>query len=145
MIQDFLYLKEKNIKEVLELILESYVVTTFDTDFVLKHNKFGRAHQRLIMLIDNNPGITVSEVLNKLKITKQSLSRTLQDLLSKKIVSQKKGEKDGREKLLFLDDKGNELSKQIFDTQKKRILYAFKNSTPEDVLSFKNVLIKIIK
>ena len=100
MIQDFLYLKEKNIKEVLELILESYVVTTFDTDFVLKHNKFGRAHQRLIMLIDNNPGITVSEVLNKLKITKQSLSRTLQDLLSKKIVSQKKGKKDGREKLL---------------------------------------------
>ena len=54
MIQDFLYLKEKNIKEVLELILESYVVTTFDTDFVLKHNKFGRAHQRLIMLIDNS-------------------------------------------------------------------------------------------
>ena len=83
--------------------------------------------------------------MNKLKITKQSLSRTLQDLLSKKIVSQKKGKKDGREKLLFLDDKGNELSKQIFDTQKKRILYAFKNSTPEDVLSFKNVLIKIIK
>ena len=94
MIQDFLYLKEKNIKEVLELILESYVVTSFDTDFVLKHNKFGRAHQRLIMLIDNNPGITVSEVLNKLKITKQSLSRTLQDLLIKKIVSQKKGKKD---------------------------------------------------
>ena len=93
MIQDFLYLKEKNIKEVLELILESYVVTSFDTDFVLKHNKFGRAHQRLIMLIDNNPGITVSEVLNKLKITKQSLSRTLQDLLIKKIVSQKKGYK----------------------------------------------------
>ena len=93
MIQDFLYLKEKNIKEVLELILESYVVTSFDTDFVLKHNKFGRAHQRLIMLIDNNPGITVSEVLNKLKITKQSLSRTLQDLLIKKIVSQKKEKK----------------------------------------------------
>ena len=103
MIQDFLYLKEKNIKEVLELILESYVVTSFDTDFVL------------------------------------------QDLLIKKIVSQKKGKKDGREKLLFLADKGNELSKQIFDTQKRRILYAFKNSTPEDVLSFKNVLIKIIK
>ena len=101
MIQDFLYLKEKNIKEVLELILESYVVTSFDTDFVLKHNKFGRAHQRLIMLIDNNPGITVSEVLNKLKITKQSLSRTLQDLLIKKIVSQKKGKKDGRESCYF--------------------------------------------
>ena len=145
MIQDYLYLKEKNIKEVLELILESYVMTSFDTDLVLKRNNFGRAHQRLIMLIDNNPGITVSEVLNKLKITKQSLSRTLQDLLIKKIVSQKKGKKDGREKLLFLADKGNELSKQIFDTQKRRILYAFKNSTPEDVLSFKNVLIKIIK
>jgi len=145
MIQDYLYLKEKNIKEVLELILESYVMTSFDTDLVLKRNNFGRAHQRLIILIDNNPGITVSEILEKLKITKQSLSRTLQDLIKKNIVDQKKGEKDGREKLLFLGSKGSELSKQLFETQKKRILHAFKNSSPEDVLSFKNVLIKIIK
>ena len=62
MIQDYLYLKEKNIKEVLELILESYVMTSFDTDLVLKRTIFGRAHQRLIILIDNNPGITVSEM-----------------------------------------------------------------------------------
>ena len=144
MIQDYLYLKEKNIKEVLELILESYVMTSFDADLVLKRNNFGRAHQRLIILIDNNPGITVSEILEKLKITKQSLSRTLQDLV-KNIVDQKKGEEDGREKLLFLGSKGNELSKELFETQKKRILHAFKNSSPEDVLSFKNVLIKIIK
>ena len=111
MIQDYLYLKEKNIKEVLELILESYVMTSFDTDLVLKRNNFGRAHQRLIILIDNNPGITVSEILEKLKITKQSLSRTLQDLIKKNIVDQKKGEKDGREKLLFLGTKGSELTR----------------------------------
>ena len=119
MIQDYLYLKEKNIKEVLELILESYVMTSFDTDLVLKRNNFGRAHQRLIILIDNNPGITVSEILEKLKITKQSLSRTLQDLIKKNIVDQKKGEEDGREKLLFLGSKGNELSKELFEIQKK--------------------------
>ena len=73
------------------------------------------------------------------------MSRTLQDLIKKNIVDQKKGEKDGREKLLFLGSKGSELSKELFETQKKRILHAFKNSSPEDVFSFKNVLIKIIK
>ena len=102
MIQDYLYLKEKNIKEVLELILESYVMTSFDTDLVLKRNNFGRAHQRLIILIDNNPGITVSEILEKLKITKQSLSRTLQDLIKKNIVDQKKRrERRKRKTIIF--------------------------------------------
>ena len=123
MIQDYLYLKEKNIKEVLELILESYVMTSFDADLVLKRNNFGRAHQRLIILIDNNPGITVSEILEKLKITKQSLSRTLQDLVKKNIVDQKKRRGRWKRKLLFLGSKGNELSKELFETQKKKEYY----------------------
>jgi DNA-binding MarR family transcriptional regulator len=145
MLQDFLYLKEKNLKDVIELLLKTYSASFSDSEQVLKNKSLGKAHHRLIILVDNNPGIKVTEILNILKITKQSLSRVLQELKDKSIILQEKGSADGREKLLFLSDKGKEYSQSIFNSQKKRILNAFKNSSPDEVQYFKNVLKKIIE
>ncbi|MEK9716746.1 MAG: MarR family transcriptional regulator [Pelagibacteraceae bacterium] len=145
MLQDFLYLKEKNLKDVIELLLKTYSASFSDSEQVLKNKSLGKAHHRLIVLVDNNPGIKVTEILNILKITKQSLSRVLQELKDKSIILQEKGSADGREKLLFLSDKGKEYSQSIFNSQKKRILNAFKNSSPDEVQYFKNVLKKIIE
>ena len=145
MLQDFLYLKEKNLKDVIELLLKTYSASFSDSEQVLKKKSLGKAHHRLIVLVDNNPGIKVTEILNILKITKQSLSRVLQELKDKSIILQEKGSADGREKLLFLSDKGKEYSQSIFNSQKKRILNAFKNSSPDEVQYFKNVLKKIIE
>ncbi len=145
MLQDFLYLKEKNLKDVIELLLKTYSASFSDSEQVLKNKSLGKAHHRLIVLVDNNPGIKVTEILNILKITKQSLSRVLQELKDKSIILQEKGSADGREKLLFLSDKGKECSQSIFNSQKKRILNAFKNSSPDEVQYFKNVLKKIIE
>ena len=142
--QDFLYLRENNIKEIIELMLEAYTNSYSDPYDILKKNSFGKAHHRLICTVDTHPGIKVADLIKKLKITKQSLSRVLQELIKKGIVSQSKGDEDGRQRLLHLTEKGEKISDEIFHKQKKRILEAFKNSDSSEVLNFKKVLQKII-
>ena len=104
----------------------------------------GAAHHRTLHLIERNQGISVNELLIKLKITKQSLNRVLRDLKKSKIVKHIKDEKDSRRKLLYLDQVGKKFYNEIYETQKKRIFNALKNSDSESVLKFKEVLIKII-
>ena len=145
MLKDFLYLKEKNLKDVIELLLKSYTSSFSDSEQTLKRNSLGKAHHRLIILVDNKPGLKVSEILNNLKVTKQSLNRVIQDLIKKDLIILKKGEKDGREKKIYLTDKGINFSDSIFNSQKSRILSAFKKSSPDEVLYFKNVLKRIIE
>mgnify|MGYP005667815977 FL=1 len=145
MLKDFLYLKEKNLKNVIELLLKSYTSSFSDSEQTLKRNSLGKAHHRLIILVDNKPGLRVSEILNSLKITKQSLNRVIQDLIKKGLITQKKGEKDGREKEIYLSNKGVEFSNSLFNSQKTRILSAFKKSSPDEVHYFKNVLKRIIE
>jgi len=64
MLKDFLYLKEKNLKDVIELLLKAYTSSFSDSEQNLKKRSLGKAHHRLIVLIDNNPGIKVTEILN---------------------------------------------------------------------------------
>ena len=125
---DFLYLRENNIKEIIELMLEAYTNSYSDPYDILKKNYFGKAHNRLICTVDANPGIKVADLIKKLKITKQSLSRVLQELIKKEIISQSKGDMDGIQRLLHLTEKGRKISDEIFHKQKKRILQAFKHS-----------------
>ena len=125
-------------------MLEAYTNSYSDPYDILKKNSFGKAHHRLICAIDINPGIKVADLIKKLKITKQSLSRVLQELIKKEIVSQSKGDIDGRKKLLHLTLKGKKISDEIFNKQKKRVLEAFKKSESKEVLNFKKVLKKII-
>ena len=145
MLKDFLYLKEKNLKDVIELLLKAYTSSFSDSEQNLQKRSLGKSHHRLIVLIDNNPGIKVTEILNILKITKQSLNRVLQDLIQKDIITQAKAEKDKREKKIFLTENGKELSLSLFNSQKLRVLNAFKKSSPDEVLYFKNVLKRIIE
>lgn len=144
MLQNFLYLKEKNLKDVIELLLRGYTSSFSDAEQTLKRNSLGKAHHRLIVLIDNNPGIKVTEILNILKITKQSLNRVIQDLLKKKLITQKKAKKDGREKEIFISEEGEVFCNTLFNSQKTRVLNAFKKSSPDEVIYFKNVLKRII-
>ena len=89
-------------------------------------------------------GITVSELLKKLKVTKQSLNRILKDLIKLDVISFEKDKRDSRLKHVLLNEKGQKLFNEIFSVQKKRIYKAFLNSKSEEVLFFDNVLKKII-
>ena len=111
---------------------------------ILKKYSFGTAHHRAIHLIERHEGLTVSDLLGKLKITKQSLNRVLRDLIKNKTIFLKKGEVDSRHRLIFLNEKGKKLFEEIFVEQKKRIYNALKNSDSDSVVKFKSVLKKII-
>ena len=142
--KNLLYLRDDQIKDCIQLLLYAYRETFSDPNEILKKNSLGAAHYRTLHLIERNQGISVSELLVKLKITKQSLSRVLRDLKKSKIIKQIKDQNDSRRKLLYLDQIGKKFYNEIFETQKKRIFNALKNSDSESVLRFKEVLKKII-
>ena len=142
--KELLYLKDDQIKDCIQLLLYAYRETFSDPNEVLKKNSLGAAHHRTLHLIERNEGISVNELIIKLKITKQSLNRVLNDLKKSKIIKQVKDNNDSRRKLLYLDQVGRKFYNEVFKTQKKRIFNALKNSDSDSVLKFKEVLIKII-
>ena len=142
--KELLYLKDDQIKDFIEQIFYAYRETYSDPKKILKKHSFGTAHHRAIHLIERHEGITISGLLTKLKITKQSLNRVLRDLLNNKAILIKKGEVDSRQRKVFLNEKGKKLYNEIFLEQKKRIYNALKNSDADSVIKFKNVLKKII-
>ena len=89
-------------------------------------------------------GITISSLLRKLKVTKQSLNRVLNDLVEIKAIEFKRDEIDTRVKHVFLTAGGEKIFDEIFSAQKKRIYDAFLSSESNDVISFDKVLKKII-
>ena len=90
------------------------------------------------------PGISISELLKKLKVTKQSLNRVLKDLIKLNLIGFKRDETDTRIKHVYLNEKGKKVFNEIFMSQKKRIYNALLDSSSEEVLNFDNVLKKII-
>ena len=142
--RDLLYLKDDQIKDFIEQIFYAYRETYSDPKKILKRHSFGTAHHKVIHLIERHEGLTVSDLLNKLKITKQSLNRILKDLIKNKAIYIKKGEIDSRHRHIFLNEKGKKLFEEIFSEQKKRIYNALKNSDSDSVIKFRKVLNKII-
>ena len=142
--KELLYLKDEQIKDLIEQLFYAYRETFADPKKILKKHSFGIAHQKVIHLIERYEGITVSGLLRKLKITKQSLNRVLKDLNKNKKIIIKKDEVDLRHRRILLNENGKKLSKEIFFVQKKRIYRALKNSNSEAVIKFKEVLGKII-
>jgi DNA-binding MarR family transcriptional regulator len=142
--KELLYLKDEQIKDFIQLLFYAYRETFSDPKKILAENSFGPAHLRALNLIERNPGTNLGELMFQLKITKQSLNRVLRDLIETKMIKQIKDEEDTRKKNLFLDKEGKIFFDKIYNSQKKRIFNALKNSEPDSVLKFKEVLNKII-
>ena len=141
---DLLYLKDDQIKDFIEQIFYAYRETYADPKKILKKHSFGTAHHRAIHIIERHEGITISGLLSKLKITKQSLNRVIKDLTKNKTIIIKKSEIHSRQRQDFLNEKGKKLFEEIFFEQKKRIYNALKSTDSDSVIKFKNVLKKII-
>ena len=142
--KELLYLKDEQLKDLIEKLFVSYRATFSDAKTVLNRYSIGLAHHKVIHLLSMYQGISISELLKRLKVTKQSLNRVLKDLIKLEIIIFKKDDQDTRVKHVFLNEKGKKIFNEIFDLQKKRIYNALLNSSSEEVINFDNVLSKII-
>ena len=142
--KELLYLKDDQLKDLIEKIFISYRETFSDSKNVLNKYSIGLAHQKVIHLLSMYQGITISDLLKKLKVTKQSLNRVLKDLIKLELITFEKDDQDTRLKHVFLNKKGEKVFNEIFEIQKKRIYNALLNSSSEEVINFDNVISKII-
>ncbi|MEQ1710776.1 MAG: MarR family transcriptional regulator [Hyphomicrobium sp.] len=114
-----------------ELLFFAYRDFTGDADAVLEEYGFGRAHHRVLHFVARNPGLTVAELLDILRITKQSLARVLKQLVSESFVMQRAGAVDRRERRLYLTAKGTRLADKLTSLQIKRIEAALDAAGPD--------------
>ena len=142
--KDLLYLKDDHLKEFIEKLFISYRESFNDAKKTLNKYSLGIAHHKVIHFISLHEGITISKLLKKLKVTKQSLNRVVKDLINLDAIEFKKDEKDTRLKHVFLTKKGNQIFSEIFSSQKQRIYKALLNSSSIEVNNFNSVLKKII-
>ncbi len=110
--------------DLIELLFFAYRDFVGDADEVLAGFGFGRAHHRVLHFVNRNPGMKVAELLDILKITKQSLGRVLKQLVDEGYVEQKEGATDRRQRLLFVTDKGAALALRLANLQSGRIARA---------------------
>ncbi len=142
--QSNLYLREEELRRGIELLYFAYRDFTRDPDEILATSNFGRAHHRVLYFVGRNPETTVSGLLHQLRITKQSLSRVLGQLVEDGYIDQKPGTEDRRQRLLVLTDKGEKFEKSLFETQRNRVAEAYKKAGPEAVAGFWEVLLNIV-
>lgn len=107
--------------DLIELLFFAYRDFVSDPDAILAQSKFGRAHHRVLHFVNRNPGLTVADLLDILKITKQSLGRVLKELVDCGFVEQRPGPQDRRQRLLFATAAGESLARRLSEPQAARI------------------------
>ena len=107
--------------ELIELLFFAYRDFVSEPDAVLADYGFGRAHHRVLHFVNHHPGIRVADLLDILRITKQSLARVLKQLIDGGFIAQRAGETDRRQRLLFTTGSGEKLAKRLVELQSKRI------------------------
>lgn len=127
-----------------ELLFFAYRDFTGDPDAVLSQYGFGRAHHRVLHFVHRNPGLRVANLLEILRITKQSLARVLKQLIGEGFITQKAGAEDRRERLLYATLKGARLAEKLTTLQVKRIETALQAAGPEAEAATKRFLLAMI-
>ncbi len=122
---------DDSVVDLIELLFFAYRDFISDPDAILAKFNFGRAHHRVLHFVDRNPGLTVADLLDILKITKQSLARVLKELIDSGFIEQRTGLEDRRQRLLFATPAGQALSATLSAPQERRIKAALAALGPE--------------
>ena len=130
--------------DVIELLFFAYRDFVSDPDHVLEKFSFGRAHHRVLHFVNRNPGMKVADLLDTLRITKQSLGRVLKQLVDDGYVVQKEGPDDRRHRLLFVTPKGEQLAMKLAGLQTERIARALSSLGPNAHQSARDFLAAMI-
>ena len=138
------FLNDKEIRKVIELLFFSYRDFTSGPDKILEKLNFGRAHHRIIYFVGKKNNITIKELLGVLQITKQSLSRVLNQLVNEKFILVSTGV-DKRTKKLSLTEKGKKLENELSTIQIKKIREVINRFDLENINGFKQILYEMIE
>lgn len=140
-----LFLREAEIRRGIELLYFGYAAMIRGADEQLEAQGLGRAHHRALYFIARRPAMPVSDLLRLLGITKQSLSRVLQDLATRGLVAQAVGSRDRRQRLLTLTPEGAALEAELFACLRERVAQAYAEAGPHAVAGFWAVLSGLIQ
>lgn len=135
---------EERLTEAIELLFFGYRDFISDPDAILTEYGFGRAHHRVVHFVGRNPAITVAELLNILRITKQSLARVLRELIQRGFIEQKTGEKDRRQRHLYLTPAGLDLERRLAAPQRARVRRALAAAGPGAEAAWRRVLLALL-
>lgn len=135
---------EEEVRQGIELLFFAYRDFTAEPDAILAQYGFGRAHHRVIHFVGRHPQMTVGELLAVLRITKQSLSRVLGQLVRQNFILQQPGSYDRRQRLLELTPKGCHLERQLSEPQRARIANAYRQAGSRAAEGFREVMLRII-
>lgn len=139
-----LFLRDSDLREALELLFFGYRDFTAEADMILASRGFGRAHHRVIYFVGAMPGLSVSQLLATLKVTKQSLSRVLGQLMDEGFVEQRMDTGDRRRRLLYLTARGRVLENRLTERQSALIAKAYRRAGADAVAGFRTVMLGII-
>ena len=137
-------LREDELRQGIELLFFAYRDFTAEPDAMLARWGFGRAHHRVIYFVGRQPQMSVSELLATLRITKQSLSRVLGQLVRQGFIQQRPGSRDRRQRLLELTPDGVELERELSENQRQRVAKAYREAGAQAVEGFRNVMLGIM-
>jgi DNA-binding MarR family transcriptional regulator len=135
---------EEEMRLAQDLLFFAHRDFTNAADVILEELDLGRAHHRALHFIGRNPGITVSDLLGILRITKQSLARVLNALVEQGYVAQAPGRSDRRQRLLSLTGAGAVLEKRLFESQRARLSPAYRDAGAAAVDGFRRVMLRIM-
>ena len=134
------FLSDEEVRQGIELLFFAYRDFTAEPDAILEAYGFGRAHHRVVHFVGRRPQMTVGDLLVILRITKQSLNRVLNDLLTGGYVERRPAPNDRRMRQLRLTPKGLELEDKLWEAQRPRLARAFRDAGPDAVAGFRRVL-----
>jgi len=135
-----LFLTDEQLRKGIEAMFFAYRGFTADPDRILEKYGYGRAHHRAVHFVHRSPGTTVNNLLAILGVTKQSLNRVLRTLVEDGLVEARVGNRDKRERHLYLTDKGNALERELSEVQRERMRAAYREAGPDAVQGFRTVL-----
>jgi DNA-binding MarR family transcriptional regulator len=139
-----LFLREEEIRLAQNMLFLAWRDFSGVVDPVLEEAGLGRAHHRALHFIGRTPGMTVTDLLAVLSITKQSLSRVLNTLVERGFVSLAPGRTDRRQRLLRLTAAGEALERALFERQREKLVAAYREAGGASVEGFRRVMRAVI-
>ncbi|MEJ0047704.1 MAG: MarR family transcriptional regulator [Rhodospirillales bacterium] len=135
-----LFLREEHIRQAQDMFFLAWRDLASSADPVLTAHGLGRAHHRALHFIGRHPGLTVTDLLSTLCVTKQSLSRVMAPLIAKGLVVAVPGRGDRRQRLLHLSESGAALERELFERQRERLVVAYRDAGGPAVEGFRRVM-----